>query len=176
VTTTLLVLAGLGALNPLRAAAASPDTDRARAVAVALAATTLAIGLAAWVSGPLLEAVHVTGPSARIAAGVALVAVSLRDLLGPAPAPEPALAGAGAGLIPLAFPVLFTPAVALLALAGGADRGVVTAVAALLPGLALAGAAALRPPRRGVGVGLRVIAGYAVGAGALVTLDGVYGI
>lgn len=175
-TLTLLLLAGIAALDPFRASAAAPATARTRAALGAAGAVLAGVVAAALVSGPVLDAVSVTGSSSRIAAGVALAAVSLRDLLAAPPAPEPGRVGLAAGLFPLAFPVLFTPAVALLAMAGAADRGVAVAVVGFLPGLALVVPAIARPPARLVGAGLRTVAAAGVALGAFVVLDGVYAI
>lgn len=175
-TTALIVLAGLAALDPFRGASASPAAERGRAGATAAAVVLVAVAASALVSGPLLDAVSVTGSSARIAAGVALTAVSLRDLFASPPGAEPGRVGVAAGLFPLAFPVVFTPAVALVAMAAAADRGVVVAVAGFLPGLALVAAAIARPTGRMVTPGLRTVAGAGTAVGAFVVLDGVYAI
>lgn len=175
-TLTLLTLASLVALNPCRAAAAAPADHRARVAAMAAGATLGLVVAAALCSGPLLDALGVTGASARIAAGIAMLAVALKDVAARPPAAEPALAGTRAGLVPLAFPVMFTPGVAMVAIAGAADRGVGAAVATAVPGVALAAGAVVV----GAALGRRPLVSTvgAVGAAvaALVTLDGVYAI
>lgn len=175
-TTALLVLGFLTALNPMRAAAAAPARDRP-GIGLGTATATLAgITLAAALADPVLDLVGVTGASARIAAGIAMLAVALKDIAVAPPAPEPAFSGRLAALVPLAFPVLFTPAVALLAIAGSADRGVALVVSSSLPGLAavvgavVVGGALGR--RRAVALGGTAAAAVA----AVTTLDGVYAI
>ena len=76
---------------------------------VAIGVRLALVGVSAVVSGPLLDLVDVTGPSARIAAGIALLVVCAKDVFAPPPTAEPALAGWRAGLVPLAFPVVFSP-------------------------------------------------------------------
>ncbi len=178
-TLLLLFLAAVTALNPVRAAAVVPaESDvRREAVAIGVAVVVMLVVGTAVLSGPVLGWLSVTGASSRIAAGVALVVTSLRDVFAPAAVMEPALPGRRAGLIPLAFPTLFTPAVAMLALSAGHERGVLLASVGLLPAVVIAGVVAFwlgpDPPRRPLisAVGL---AGVAVGA--LMTLDGVYAI
>lgn len=175
-TLTLLVLASIAAANPFRAASASPDVDRARVAVVAVVAVAGALIAAAVLSGPFYDVIDLSGSSARIAAGVALVAVCLRDLLGSPPTSEPALAGWKAGMIPLGFPVILSPALVLIAMAGAVDRGVVLAVAATLPALGLVALAVSAPPTRGTRWALSVIAVVGTALGALTVLDGVYSI
>ncbi len=175
-TLTLFVLAMVAAANPFRALSAQPPDPSVGVRSAAIAVCLLLTGLAATLADPFLELVDVTGSSARIAAGVALVAVSLKDLLARPPTAEPALRGWRAGIIPLAFPVIFSPAVALLAVAGSADRGVAfvmlgTALA-LLP---LVGVLWWVPSRR-ARVGASVVGALGVGIAVLVVMDGVYAI
>jgi len=174
-TLTLLVLAMVAAANPFRAAAARAPHTTHRLVGVAVAATLVLVLLAAMLSGPLLDLVDVSGPNARIAGGIALLVVALKDTFATPPAPEPALAGLAGGLIPMAFPVLFSPALAVLAIAGASERGVV--VTLLAAALALIPAAVIlvsgTRPRR---MWLSTAGVFGAGIAALVVLDGVYAI
>ncbi len=175
-TLTLLVLAAIAAANPFRAASASPAGDRAPAVVVASSVSIGAVIVLAITSGPVLDTIDVTGPSARIAAGIALVAVSLRDVVAPPPKPEPGLAGWKAGLVPLTVPATFSPALAILAVAAGADRGVAVTTIAIAPALALAALAAMRPPTRGLRPAAAIVGGFGAAIAAFVVLDGIYSI
>jgi small neutral amino acid transporter SnatA (MarC family) len=175
-TLTLLVLAMVPAANPFRALAARPDGRRAAPLALALAATVVGGLAAALVSGPLLDLVDVSGPNARIAAGIALLAVTAKDLFARPPSPEPALPGTLAGLVPLAFPVLFSPALALLAVAGASERGVAVAVGAVALSLVPAAIVLAAPGRRGARLGTATVGAAGAGIAALVVLDGVYAI
>ncbi|GJM39421.1 MAG: hypothetical protein DHS20C19_27880 [Acidimicrobiales bacterium] len=175
-TVTLLMLAFGAALTPFRAAAASPAVDRRPVALVAVGATFGAIVVVAALSGPLLDLLGVTGATSRIAAGIAMLAVAIKDIVVRPPTPEPALPGRRAGLIPLAFPVLFTPAVAMLAVAGAADRGVLVAAVTALPALALVAGAVVVGPRLGRRSFVAFGGCAATVLAALVTLDGVYAI
>jgi small neutral amino acid transporter SnatA (MarC family) len=175
-TLTLLLLAAIAAANPFRVASASPTPDRLRAVFVAVVVTSLAVVAAAAASGPLLDAIDVTGPSARIAAGIALAAVAAKDVFASPPEAEPGLSGWRAGVVPLALPVMFSPALALIAIAGGSDRGVIATGLVLFAALLVAGLAALRPPNRGLRGLVAVVGVLGIAVAALVVLDGVYSI
>jgi small neutral amino acid transporter SnatA (MarC family) len=172
-TATLLVLGMIVAINPFRAADAAPEADPRRAIGVAGLAVLVLVVIAGALSEPLLSAVGVTGASARIAAGVAMLASAVRDLF-VSPDPEPSLPGWRAGIVPLAFPVMFAPGVAMLAIAGASNRGVAVLVASTLPALVLTALAA----SAGLGRRLLVAVGGAAGAliATLVVLDGVYAI
>ncbi len=171
---TLIALAALCAANPFRLEACAPvsaDTRRLSTV-VATAFTLIAVGLFALLSDPLLEVLNVSGSSSRIAAGVAVVVVGIRDLFLQPPPPEPALAGWRAGIVPMAFPSLLTPALLILAVSAGSERGVVTAfglvgAAVLLAGLIVV-ANVRGTYRRAAAVGS---AGVVIGT--LLTLNGV---
>jgi small neutral amino acid transporter SnatA (MarC family) len=170
------LLSAIAAANPFRAAAASPTSDRLRAVFVGVVVTSIAVVAAAAGSGPLLDAIDVTGPSARIAAGIALAAVAAKDVFASPPKAEPGLSGWKAGIVPLALPVMFSPALALIAIAGASERGVVVTTLVLLVALVVAGLAALRPPSGGLRRFVGIVGVLGIAVGALVVLDGVYSI
>jgi len=129
-SSTLIALAAVCAANPFRVGACAPESAVARrqAVVVATAFTLFAVALSALLSDPILDLLNVSGSSSRIAAGAAVLIVGIRDLFAQPPSPEPALAGLLAGIVPMAFPSLFTPALAILAVSAGAERGAVTAI------------------------------------------------
>ncbi len=129
-SSTLIALAAVCAANPFRVAACAPTNPdiRRRAVAVAALLSLAAAGLLAVLSEPILEALNVSGSSSRIAAGAAVLVVGTRDLFIQPPAPKPALDGWRAGISPMAFPVILTPALAILAISAGSERGAGTAV------------------------------------------------
>ena len=130
-TTTLLFLALLAAVNPLRVQAVGPKEMKPGVLCYA-GVVVLAVGTAsACLSGPLLGLLDVSVSSARIAAGVALVAVAAWDAVGPVPRPEPSLTGSFAGIVPVAFPAVLNPATVFLMIAAGADRGAIRAVAVM---------------------------------------------
>lgn len=175
-TTTLLFLALLAAVNPIRIHAVRPDPVTPGVLGYAAA---LVIGLGAIVaalSGPLLDLVDVSESSARIAAGVALVAVAMKDALGPVPASEPALIGDRAGLVPVAFPAAFNPATALLTLSAAADRGNGVALLVLAAALAIALLVVRGPKLRALRPLLGATGAVGVAIGVLVVMDGVLAI
>ena len=77
---------------------------------------------AAAVGGPLLDALDVSEPSFRVAAGIVAALAGAVDLFRRPPSPEPALAGWRAALVPVAIPVVARPALLVLALGAGADQ------------------------------------------------------
>jgi small neutral amino acid transporter SnatA (MarC family) len=99
----------------------------------------------AWASGPLLDAVEITPETFRIAAGLVAVAAGLVVLFSPRPAAEPELAGMRAAVWPVAFPRLFAPEVAALALSTGSLEGVAATAAGSGVVLSLVVAAAVAP-------------------------------
>lgn len=175
-TFLLLTLGLVVAANPFRVAGTRPENGPVDAALVAAGASVLGAAVFAAVSGPFFDAIDITGSSARIAAGVAVAAMGVKDMFTAPPAPTPALSGRWAGVLPIAFPAILTPAVALLVMAGAADRGVApTLVAAgIAIAVAVLGLLTIAPRiRRG---GQAAVGIAAVGIGALVTLDGVYAI
>src|ERR671914_385599 len=138
----------------------------------------LGVCAAAAVADPLIDALDVSEPSLRTAAGIVAVITGVADLLRRPPPPEPALAGRRAALVPVSFPLVARPALLVIALGAGADRDFLLTAAAgalgvgLLTALTAAGTAggprarALRWAGRLLGVGL-------VACGAPLTIDGV---
>jgi small neutral amino acid transporter SnatA (MarC family) len=171
------------ALNPARAAFAVPRTGRSPRTAVGLAAVGGVIGglaacAAATVGGPLLDALDVSEPSFRSAAGIVAVIAGAADLFRRPPPPEPALAGRRAALVPVAIPAVARPALLVLALGAGADRGVLVCVGAMAIGIALLTGLAAAWPTQGPGgrvlrwVG-RLLAAALVACGVILAIDGV---
>ena len=72
---------------------------------------------------PLLDALDVSEPSFRIAAGIVAALAGAVDLFRRPPAPEPALPGWRAALVPVAIPVVARPALLVLALGRGRRPG-----------------------------------------------------
>jgi small neutral amino acid transporter SnatA (MarC family) len=130
------------ALNPARAAFGIPRAGRSPGDVLGVAALGGALGglavcAAAAAGGPLLDALDVSDPSFRIAAGVVAAAAGVADLFRRPPPPEPALAGWRAALVPVAIPLVARPALLVLALGAGAERGVLVAAGAMAIALAL---------------------------------------
>jgi hypothetical protein len=154
---TFLATTNAGRLA-LAAQAARPGR---REWALAVLAAAALVVVAALVADPLLDALSISPPSFRLAAGIVLLAAGLKTLVWPAPAAGPFVA------------VLVTPELAVAAISFGADEpaGKVLAAAALglLP--VLLAARARRPEASAVAArllaALQIVAGVALGAGGI---------
>jgi small neutral amino acid transporter SnatA (MarC family) len=177
----LWALALVLALNPARAAFAVPRRSSPSAVELAAVGGViggLAVCAVAALGGPLLDALDVSEPSFRLAAGIVALLAGVADLFRRPPASEPALAGRRAALVPVAIPLVTRPALLVLALGAGADRGVPVSVGALAVALALLIGLAARSPTEGPGGRVlrwaaRLLAVALVACGALLAVDGV---
>jgi small neutral amino acid transporter SnatA (MarC family) len=171
------------ALNPARAAFGVPRAGRSRRAVAGVAAAGGAIGglavCAAAIAGdPLLEALDVSEPSFRVAAGIVAALAGAADLFRRPPHSEPALAGWRAALIPVAIPIVARPALLVLALGAGADLGVLVSAGAMAMGIALligltAGWPADGPGGRALRWAGRLLAAALVACGIILTVDGV---
>jgi small neutral amino acid transporter SnatA (MarC family) len=176
----LWALALVLALNPARAAFGVPrgGPPAAGVAAAGGAVGGLAVCAAAAVGDPLLDALDVSEPSFRIAAGIVAVLAGTADLFRRPPPPEPALAGWRVALIPVAIPLVARPALLVLALGGGADRGVLLCAAAMAIGIALLAGLTAALPAEGPGARVlrwagRLLAAGLVACGVLLAVDGV---
>ena len=171
------------ALNPARAAFGVPRAGRSPRSVVGLGAAGGVIGglvvcAAAAAGGPLLEALDVSEPSFRIAAGILAGLAGVVDLFRRPPSAEPALAGWRAALIPVAIPVVARPALLVLALGAGADRGVLVSAGAVAVGVALLTALTAGWPTEGTAGRVlrwaaRLLAAALVACGVVLAVDGV---
>ncbi len=171
------------ALNPARAAFAVPRAGRTNRDAIKLATAGGAIGaLAAGVfsalADPLLDALDVSEPSFRVAAGIVAGLAGAFDLFKAQPQPEPALPGRRAALVPIAIPAVARPALLVVALGSGADYGVPVTVGGMAAGVALlAGLVAIGPAEGTSGRTLRwasrLLAAALVAGGVVLTIDGI---
>jgi small neutral amino acid transporter SnatA (MarC family) len=143
VSAALVALAMLATLNPARVPLGLPDAPTRTRLSLLAAASVAALllataGLAA--ADPLLDALDVSPESLRIAAGIVLVAGGLRSLVAPRPASDPGLAGRLAAIVPVLFPLLLTPELALVVLSAGADERGLAALGGLAVAVGLAAA------------------------------------
>ena len=174
------------ALNPVRAAFGVPRRGRSPRSAAGLAAAGGAIGAlvvcaVAAAGDPLLEALDVSKSSFRTAAGLLAVLAGVADIFRRPPSPDPALPGRRAALIPVAVPLTARPALLVLALGAGADRGVLVSAVALALGVALlSGLVAVWPaegPRTRAGRWTpRLLGAGLVACGVILTLHGIWDI
>jgi small neutral amino acid transporter SnatA (MarC family) len=171
------------ALNPARAAFGVPRAGRSRravgeAAAAGGAIGALAVCAAAAVGAPLLDALDVSDPSFRVAAGIVAGLAGATDLFRRPPSPEPALPGRRAALIPVAFPLVARPVLLVLALGAGADQGVLVSAAGIAVGVALLTGLAVGWPMEGPRGRVlrwagRLLAALLVACGAVLVVDGV---
>jgi hypothetical protein len=157
-----LVATFLATTNAGRVALAAQTArpgPRGWAIAVLAAAALVVLGV--LMADPLLDALSISPPSFRLAAGIVLLAAGLKTLVWPTPAPGPFAA------------VLVTPELAVAAISFGADEpaGKVLAAAALglLP--ILLAARARRPETSAVAArllaALQIVAGVALGVSGI---------
>jgi small neutral amino acid transporter SnatA (MarC family) len=171
------------ALNPARAAFGVPRNGRSPREAIAVAALGGTIGgvgvcVVAALADPLFDAIDVSDPSFRVAAGIVAGIAGIADLFRRPPPPEPSLPGWRAALVPVAVPVAARPALVVLALGAGADQGVLVSAAAIAFGVALLVGLVARVPTGGAaGRALRwagrALAAGLVACGVILTVDGV---
>jgi small neutral amino acid transporter SnatA (MarC family) len=179
----LWALALLLALNPARAAfgvprAGIPPGGAVRLAALGGAIAGIAVCVVAALAEPLLEAIDVSDPSFRVAAGIIGAIAGVADLFRRPPPPEPALEGWRAALVPVAIPVVARPALVVLALGAGADESVLVTVAAMAVGVAALCAVVARCPTDGTGGRVlrwagRLLAAGLIACGVILTVDGV---
>jgi small neutral amino acid transporter SnatA (MarC family) len=171
------------ALNPARAVFGVPRSGRPPRTVVGMTALGGALGasavcLAAIAGDPLLDALDVSEPSFRTAAGVVAMLAGAADLFCRPPSPEPALAGRRAALMPVAVPLVARPALLLLALGAGADEGVLVSAGAMAVGVAVLTALAAwgtldGPEGRMLRWAGRLLATGLVACGVVLAIDGI---
>jgi len=118
-----VLLAYLSAVNPPRLRPRLPGSPaRARPVVMlAAAAVVLAAGLVlVLAAGSILDALDITPETWQIAAGIVVGLVGARVVVAPRLSEPPP----GSWLVPVAFPLLFTPQLAVLAVLFGATQPV----------------------------------------------------
>jgi small neutral amino acid transporter SnatA (MarC family) len=168
------------ALNPARAAFGVPRTARSPTTVTAVGGTigALAVCAAALVGDPLLEALEVSEPSFRTAAGILAAVAGCGDLFRRPPAPEPALPGWRAALVPVAIPLAARPTLIVLALGAGADGRIATSAGAIAIGIALlTGLVTAWPIQGATGRALtwasRLMAATLIACGIILAINGI---
>jgi len=181
----LVAIAAMTAVNPARLAASLPPErpGHSRVAGTAGALVSIVVLAMAALSGPLLGWIGVTSSSSIIAAGVSLVVIGARDSVVAPPVMDQPPNWPLVVVTPVFFPTMFTPALALTAVAAGADRGVLVGFVAVSVGIVVSIGSALlvdRSARFTRGGGLRIIGSIfgllAVAIGALVATRGVMSI
>jgi small neutral amino acid transporter SnatA (MarC family) len=176
VSFAFLLLALVASVNPCRLRLVLPERRAAVALG-ALVALGSAAGVAA-VGGAVLDALDITPETFRLASAVVLALEGARALVLARPAREPELGGLGAALVPVAFPLLLTPGVVMLALTAGGDDIVGWAVGALVVAFALVLVTTLIP--RGaradalLAAGARLLGAAEIAAGIALAVDSLH--
>jgi small neutral amino acid transporter SnatA (MarC family) len=144
VSAGLVALAVLATVNPARVPLGVPEARGRTALVAGASVAALAIAAALLaVADPLLDALDISPESLRIAAGLVLVVGGVRALAAPRPSADPGLTGRSAAVVPVLFPLLLTPELALVVLSAGADEHNGAALAGLTTALVLATASTL---------------------------------
>jgi small neutral amino acid transporter SnatA (MarC family) len=173
----------VAALDPCRVARGVPRAGRPLREVVGVAALgglvgALAVFLVSLASGPLLDALDVSAPAFRIAAGTVGALAGALALVRGAPSPDPALPGWRAALVPVAVPLVVRAALVFLALSAHADRGAPVVAVALALGVAVLTAVTAWVPAEGVAGRVlvwaaRATAAVLVAGSVLLVVDGV---
>ncbi len=140
---SLLVVAVLAAVDPARvrlAVRTSVPGVPAATMAAGAALALGALGTLAIAGDALLSWLSVRPESWRIAAGIVMGFTGVHRLLTGMPDAEPTLSDRMVAVVPVGFPILFTPAAVVLAVSGGVDVGAVATVVAFAAALGIAGA------------------------------------
>ncbi len=148
----LWLLALVAVVNPFRTALAVPRAGRSRREVAEVALLGGAVAgagalLVAWASGPLLDALDVSDPALRLAAGIVAGVGGLLAVFRRPPPSDPALPGRRAALVPVAVPLVATPALLLAAMSAHSDRGFPVLLAALALAIAALPLITLTLPR-----------------------------
>jgi small neutral amino acid transporter SnatA (MarC family) len=178
VSAGLVALAVLATVNPARVPLGLPEARGRRALVAIASVAALAVAAALLaVADPFLDALDVSPESLRIAAGLVLVVGGVRALVAPRPASDPVLPGVRAALVPVLFPLLLTPELALVLLAAGADEHNGAALGGLTIALVLASASTLvrrTPVTDGLfAAAARLLGALLVLAGVAYVVDGI---
>ena len=157
---------------------ASSQRDVVRLAALGGGFGALLVLVLAVASIPLVEAMNVSNPALRIAAGSVGAIVAVAALSAPPPRPELGLSGWRAVVMPVAIPLMAGPGLVMLAISARADRGVGPLAVILAVGVALLAAAAAWLPVTGAGARVSVWAGrlvtaLAVATSILLVIDGI---
>lgn len=176
----LLVFAAVCVVNPFRVRAAVPSDDPVRIAAGGATLAWVGVAVVAVISDVLLDTEAFPASTVRMALGVVAVLQGGWTLVGRLPTPEPRLPRRRAALVPVAFPVILTPGLGLLAASAALDRsvpvalGVLAGALASVPALAWAGRDERETSARLRGGAARLLAGGLVLAGVALLINGVY--
>ena len=115
----IAILLVVAVFNPVRRRSEVPVDQRQVAVGAGLALVAfMALGLA---GGTLLDWLDITVPTFRVAVGLVVAVVAVKDVFTAPPTGGPVEPGLSGAVAPVFFPVLFRPEAALVAVLVGAD-------------------------------------------------------
>ena len=172
----LAFIALLAAVNAPRGRFVLMSERRSERVIIGGLGAALALGtvlFVAVVAEPLRDGFGVSIETARIGVGVVAALVGARDLVISLPSPEPALSGRRAALVPVAFPVLLSPALVFVAYGVALDHTVSAVVLMALPALATLPLVAIVEIGGDAGPGRRAMQGAARLTAAMLVMAGV---
>ena len=174
----LVAVAVVATMNPARVSIGLPEPrGRSALVATASVGALALAGSLLVVADPLLDALDISPESLRIATGLVLVVGGVRALAAPRPSADPGLTGRFAAVVPVLFPLLVTPELALVVLSAGADERNVAALGGLAVAVVLATASTLvrRTPVADVlfVAATRLLGALLVVAGVAYVVDGI---
>jgi small neutral amino acid transporter SnatA (MarC family) len=180
----LWLVALVAAFDPVRVAQALPRADRSRRTVTTVAALggligSVVVATLALAGDWLVEALDVSTPALRVAAGTVAAITGAVGMVRRAPDPAaPALPGLRAAWVPVAVPLVVGPALVLLAVSAYADRGLAVVVGALVLGVAALTALAAGVPDDGPAVrslpwATRASAAVLLAASILLVINGV---
>ena len=135
-TVWAVILAFVAASNPVRRRTCLSIQDT-RSVAIGAALACVAYTVIAVVGVAARDALDVSAPNARVAAGLVLLTVGLHAVVAPLPAPQPTITTPTRWLVPVLFPVFLRPDLALVALAADRASDVASVVLAAVLGVGL---------------------------------------
>lgn len=167
----LLVLLVVAAVNPPRTRIALPDQLGGPAAGVGLGLSVAVVAAIASSSGTVLDILEISPETFLIATGLVAVIAGTVMSFSPEPRVEPPLAGWRVGVWPVAFPLLLSPQVLLLAVALPGQVGVWATVVAHTVAFGLAIGLALFPGRD---LGRRLLASLGVALGAVLVVGGIW--
>lgn len=156
----LAILLLVAVVNPARRRAELADDTAVVAAGAALTLTVLV--LLGWWGESLIDALDISAPTLRVGVGLVLGGRGLIDLVRGLPQPGEGLTGRGGAVMPVFFPVLLRPELALVAISVSVDAGRGAMVLAATIGLGLVvvpvGASWRRPLSMVAATGLLVLA------------------
>ena len=135
-TVWAVFVAFAAASNPVRRRTCLSVRDT-RSVAIGGVLACIAYTVIAVAGVTVRDALDISAPNARVAAGLVLVAVGLHAVVASPPAPQLTVTASTRWLMPVLFPVFLRPDLALVALAADRATDIASVVLAAVVGVVL---------------------------------------